>query len=43
MEGVGKIAIIIVLLVLVWWYNQKRHGLVPPDAPTAEETETGGQ
>lgn len=43
MEGIGKIAIIIAMLVLVWWYNQKRHGLVPPDVPVAEETENGGQ
>ncbi len=41
--GIGGVAIIIALLVLVWWYNQKRHGLVPPDAPVPEGIETGGQ
>ncbi len=43
MQGIGSIAVIIALLVLVWWFNEKHHGNVPPDAPVAGDTVQNGQ
>lgn len=42
MQGIGSIAIIIVLLTLVWWYNEKQNGNVPPDVSMSEKFQIVG-